>query len=76
MDRMTDLSEKRHAGKVIAIYENGDRVTYKEFLLVGVDSDGHGGEATVALHSDNAANRIIKYGEELMDALKKELARN
>jgi hypothetical protein len=30
----------------------------------------------LALHSDNAANRIIKYGEELMDALRKELARN
>ena len=74
-DRMTDLSKERHAGKVVAIYENGERVVYKEFLLVGVDDNGHGGEATVALHSENAANRIIKYGEELMDSLKKELVK-
>jgi hypothetical protein len=73
---MTDLSRERHAGRVVAIYENGDKVVYNDFLLIGVRDDGHGGEATVSIHNDNSANRIIKYGNELMDALRKELARN
>jgi hypothetical protein len=75
IDKITDLSKKRHAGKVLAVYENGDIETYEEFLLIGVRADGHGGEATVSIQSENAAERIITYGEEMMVSIKEKLAK-